>query len=321
MRFRCALLFTASLLLAVPMFAEVGVILRGDRFDSDGDPIGLPYLQSIIDVPDPISAWQRHSSPDDSDRKVLNPDGGTNGDGAPAVIYDSNRQTTLVFWSRNTTGGVGYKVVYAEFIDGSWTSPRRINQSDGQQYDPQAAIGADGTTYIVYWQIQGAEHSVWMQTIGNGPDRSWGAPVSVSQAGIASCRPSVAVHNGAPLIAYEVHPNGAGSLPKDVVVASFENDAFLEEVVATSSHTEPLWPQIHSRGDKVWVDWVDFTQAPFEGDMAWLKKTNTGWTSISYETFSSQADLEYDVRETIASEASGAQGGGQAQQVPPNETP
>ena len=62
------------------------------------------------------------------------------------------------------------------------------------------------------------------------------------------------------------------------------------------------------------VDWIDFTQA-------WLEKTATGWTSISYETFSSQADLEYDVREVIGYDAAGPYGGGQAQQVPPNQTP
>jgi len=321
MRRHRAVLLAVALVLAAPVFAEVGVILSGDRVDQDGDLIGTPYVQSIIDLPDPISRWHRYSPSADSRRVVLNVDGGTNSDGPPAVAFNTSRESTFVVWSRNVAGGLGYKVVYAEFVDGAWTTPRRINTTDGQQYDPQLTIGPDGTTYIVYWQILGTEHNVWLQTVGNGPDRGWSSPTLVSQIGIPSCRPSVALHGGAALIAYEVHPNGAGTVPKDIVVTSEQNDAFIEEVIATSSHTEALWPQIHSGGDQTWVDWIDFTQAAYVGEMAWLEKTATGWASIEYESFSSQGDLEYDIRETIATDAEGPYGGGQAQQVPPSELP
>ena len=80
-----------------------------------------------------------------------------------------------------------------------------------------------------------------------------------------------------------------------------------------------MWPQVHSRSGKLWVDWIDFTNGPFNGDVAWTKRQNSGdWTTVELEDFTSEEELVYFVRGTIQGQAAPH---GAYQQVPPTQTP
>jgi hypothetical protein len=313
-----------ALLVWVPAAAEVGVVIHGDRLDNEGFAVALPYVNGIVDDPDPIGFWDRFSPTSDTRRRVLNADGGARGDGPPSMIFHSGWRRAVIVWSRNFNDtGEGFKIVVSEFRTGAWSAPRRINAMDGEQVDPALTIGNDGTLYVVFGLVVGAEHGVWMQSL-TSTEAGWSSPQRVSQAGEIAVRPSATVHQGSLVVAYEVHSVALDdTAPKDVVLSTLEDNLFLSQVVASSSHDEAVWPQVHSSQDKVWVDWIDFTATGFEGEMAWVGTDTQGnWTQVLYEFFSGQAELEFNVRQAIELEATAPENADHYQLAgPPIQTP
>ena len=76
--------------------AEVGVVYES------GVSIKLsgPYVFSIIEDGDPVTAaWERHS-PTNGSRQVLNEGGSASGDGRPSALYNSTSSLPIVTWGR-----------------------------------------------------------------------------------------------------------------------------------------------------------------------------------------------------------------------------
>ena len=124
---------------------------------------------------------------------------------------------------------------------------------------------------------------------------SWSEPSNVSQPLEIAVRPSIAVHDGRLIVAYESHLSGFGTTPRQVVVAERDDSAWLSTVVAGSSYAGVIAPQVHRAPGRVWVDWTD-------GDttMRWsMRRDGEGWTPLESEPFSGNADLELHVRNRI----------------------
>lgn len=294
----------AALLLSGVSQAEVGAIYEPARAG-----MASGYVQTVVDEPDPFGYWIRINHADHPRRHVLNVDGDDRGDGPPALAQDLSWSGPVVVWSRNLNQS-GYKIVFSKFVAGGWTAPERINLDDGEQFDPAVTVAPNGSLHVVYWQLHNGEYDVRHQVLGIADD-AWSLPVVVSQPGDVSCRPSIAIHNGSLKVLYEVHPNGAGTSPKEVTLAERPDEGapdFSALIVASSSLDGKLWPRIHSVGGKLWVDWIDTTGAAdeFDGQMAWSRRTNQGgWTPIEYEAFTSEEQREYHTRGAIRWKATG----------------
>lgn len=82
------------------------------------------------------------------------------------------------------------------------------------------------------------------------------------------------------------------------MIARHENGQFVPEVLAISQSADPVWPQIHSRGTRVWVDWEE---AP--GQMFWVRRdAATGnWDSPQVEPYETQVQRDFFIRGKIQS--------------------
>ena len=273
--------------------AEVGVAMT---VGSPG-PRVVYILGVIEDGPSPWAsiAW-RPVGPGNSDRKVLNPQGEANGDGAPTLVSDPTTGLIAAAWARNSASG--FDVVVSQFMDGAWTTPQLVAGSPSQELDPQLVLAPDGTVHIFYW-VEGATRQVF-QVTAPADLSSWSAPVLVSQPDESACRPAGAFYNGVLHVAYEVHNFGNGNSPRQVVLSRFDNGAFTPEVVAMTNNLGGVYPQVHSHAGRLWVDWVDEEAPDGSGEIAWTRMNAQGqWDSIHYNTFANYEQREYQVRSGV----------------------
>ena len=284
-------LLPLMLLLAVaaPATAEVGVFRDAHRPDRP-----RPYIHTVFDVvdePDPFGVWARYSPVDDTRRIVLEPAGEVTGGRWPALLYHEPWQRAIACWSMIVNGSS--RVVVSELADDAWSAPRPLGVSSLEQYDPVLAVDPDGSLVVSYWATDGANRGVFSQTLA-APGDPFSPPVRISPAESPASRPDMVFHGGIAHWVYEVGDAGAAlSLQR----TRLEDGGLVHEIVAVTARTAALWPEIHSRGTKLWVDWIDFTATgSFPGEMAWQQLDAGGWSSLSYAPFENEEERDFHVR-------------------------
>jgi hypothetical protein len=261
---------------------------------SGGTPV-LYSLSRIVDDPDPINGiWLRFNG-DGRGRYVLNEQGYANLDGRPSLLLHPGTARPLVAWPKNSPGG--YDIVISSFADGAWTDPLPLATEPLDELDPVLALDPDdGTVHLVYWVADAPPRVMHRQAPADLS--SWSAPEQVSPAGSPSLRPSAIVRAGEVEVVFEEHPFGAGTTPRQIVLATRgAGGIFTNEVLATTSWDGEHWPQIHHAAGQLWVDWIDAS-----GEMTWSRKETGGaWGPLETEPFTSVEEREYEVRGTIRS--------------------
>ena len=275
--------------------AEVGVAL-------DATAIRGPYLHTIVDDPTPFgSAWTRFSS--SPTRVVLNEQGAANGDGNPDFVFNAVSNLPIVAWSRRNAGN--YDVVVSAFSAGAWSTPQVVVGSPDNELDPRLVVDATGTVHLFYWVDTGTTQRVYYSH--GSPDlSSWSAAVPVSSLGEAACRPGPTIYNGLLRVAYEVHPGGFGTIPRQVVVARYEDSTFISEIVATSNNPWELWPAARSHAGRFWVEWIDSTGAnECPGEFGWMRwdPILLQWGPKQIDPFATREERDFHVRPGIRLEA------------------
>ena len=111
--------------------------------------------------------------------------------------------------------------------------------------------------------------------------------VPVTGAGQTGRRPSVVVHDGSLMVAYE--RDSVFGLTQDVVVATDVGGGnFTKERVASTPGTQALDPVIHTKAGRLWIEWMhddeNFGCVHF-GESGWSDViiapwTNPGWIGV-----------------------------------------
>lgn len=273
--------------------AEVGVAISPGSLGPR-----TPYVLGIIDEgPTPITTTEwRPVGPGGSNRVVLNPDGETNGDGAPSMLSNPSTGLVAAAWSRHTAGG--FDVVVSQFASGAWTTAQVVAGTTSDELDPQMVLAPDGSVRLFYW-VEGSTRQVF-QITAPADLSSWSAPILVSQPGDSACRPAGAYYNGVLHVAYEVHNFGNGSTPRQVVLAKLTGGTFTPEVVAMTNNMGDVFPQVHSHAGRLWVDWIDAEAGDGSGEIAWARTDAQGqWEPIRFDPFANYLEREYRVRSGI----------------------
>lgn len=266
--------------------AEVGVVIRqGTDIVAAG-----PYLMGIIEDPDPVGIWLRHTQLA-STRVVLNENGGTNGDGLPSMAADPYG-LPIVTWGKNN--GSGFDIVESHFENGAWTTPAIIASDVMTSIDPEPSIALNrqtGDIHIVY-SMNDAAPKV-MHTQAPSDLSSWTPPALVSEFGENALRPSAVIHQGTLIVAYESHTSGVGNTPRQITVASSDGlGGFTYDTLTSTNGCAPNRPQLHTAGTSMWIEWIDDTN-----DMAWAtRQAATGWGSAQIEPFTDVEDRDYHAR-------------------------
>ena len=286
---RILVLLVALALPHVVVEAEVGAIYES----STSAQLSGPYVLSIIEDGDPVTAaWTRHSSLLGS-RQVLNENGASNGDGLPSVLLNLISGLPIVTWGKNN--GSGFDIVESHFENGAWTTPAIIAAGVTTSIDPEPSIAIDkqtGVVHIVYLADVAAPRVMHTEAPANLA--FWTTPVQVSEIGENALRPSAVIHLGTLTVAYESHGSGVGSTPRQIAVATSDGlGGFTHETIATTHCGDPNRPQLHTGiGTSLWIDWLDDTN-----EMAWaIWQPAMGWGSVQIEPFTDVEDRDYHAR-------------------------
>jgi hypothetical protein len=256
-------------------------------------PIAGYKMAAIGDDPEPVPTIWHQISPPGSGRVVLNPEGEANGDGTPSMLTNPATGLLVVAWARNSASG--FDVVISRFENGTWSVPQVVIDTPANALDPQLVLDASGSIHMFYW-LDGTTPQVFLVQ-APADLSSWSAPVLVSQAGQAACRPAGVVYQDALHVAYEVHDFGYGNSPRQVVLARFEGGAFVPEVVAMTNNLGAVRPEVHSHAGHIWVDWIDAETTGGSGEAAWTRLDAQGhWEPIHYEPFVDWEQRDYFVR-------------------------
>jgi hypothetical protein len=96
----------------------------------------------------------------------------------------------VVVWRR--TDGTSHQVqAVTRVAYGPWSSPVMLSTAGGDAWDPQVAIGSDGTATVVWSRSDGSNERV--QATTRAPNGSWSSPVTLSEAGADARNPQVVV--------------------------------------------------------------------------------------------------------------------------------
>ena len=271
--------------------AEVGALWSDN---ASANLLGGYKMMAIGDDPEPVppTIWRAYS-PAGSGRVVLNPEGEANGDGAPSMLADPGSGLLVVAWARNSASG--FDIVVSRFQAGAWSVPQVVIDTAASALDPQLVLDPTGNIHLVYW-VDGATPEVF-HVQAPASLSSWSAPIRVSQPGQAACRPAGVVFQGVLRVAYEVHDFGYGNTPRQVVLARFDGEAFVPEIVAITNNLGDVRPEVHAHAGRMWVDWVDTQTSGGSGEVAWTRVNAQGhWESIRYEPFVNAEQRDYFVR-------------------------
>jgi hypothetical protein len=292
---RCTAFAIAFSLLPGSSRAEVGVVL-------DGSAARGPYLVEITDDPVPVGGvWAQFST--STSRVVLNPQGAANGDGNPDFVFNPVSNLPIVAWSKNNAGN--YDIVVSLFSAGAWSTPQVVAGSPSNELDPRLVVDAAGTVHLFYWVDTGTTQRVYYSHAPLDLS-SWSAAVPVSGFGESACRPGAAIYTGVLRVAYEVHPGGFGTIPRQVVVAAYENGTFISQIVATSNNPWGLWPAARSHAGRFWVEWIDSTgTSEFPGEFGWVRWDSNllQWGPKQIDPFATREERDFKVRPGIRLEA------------------
>jgi hypothetical protein len=287
-----AIAATLLLLLASLAAAEVGVIHDPVHLTSQG-----PYeLQGIIEDADPVGIQWRPYSTLNPSRKLLNPDGETNGDGRPSSLYNRVSQLPIVAWAKKTASG--FDVVISHFANGAWSAPQVLclDATATLDAEPQLVVNpADGSVHILYWMDESAPRVMHRQAPADLS--SWSSPAQVSDTGDIAVRPAGTFHQGDLKVVYESHAGQIGGTPRFIMLATEDGGGYSSTVLANTNHDEPNRPRIHGGGVTLWVEWIDA-----EGEMTWTSRVDPDpWSPIEPEPFSSAEERDFHVRQEIRS--------------------
>jgi hypothetical protein len=282
---------TALIVFQSLAWAEVGVVIVDDA------QAGALFEQGIIvDDPDPVgSIWARFHT--DTERlRVLNEDGVANADGQPSLLLNPGNRMAVVAWSKNSPSG--YDIVVSFFSDGGWIEPVTLAGAPADELDPFLVNDpATGAVHLLYW-VDDSQPRV-MHRQAPADLSTWSAPVQVSPLGEVACRPSAVFHQGQLQVAFESHGSAYGSVPRQITLATESGGAYTFEVLATTVHEDPNWPQIHSANDRLWVDWIDDVE-----DMTWTRQQGQGpWEPVETQLFATPEERDYHVRGEIKAQA------------------
>lgn len=232
------------------LLAEVGVIARNGSSECRFIVVGIG-----VDPNPHLVTWVQLMSLDHG--FLLNPNGDTNGDGAPS-FGSGNIQgfPPTVTWARQVAAG-NHDPVYSQFINGSWTAPASIATAPGEDLGPRWYQDAAGTIHAAWWRADpGGSGGVVLyafRAVGSG---EFSQEEAVSLPGEAARNPSLAVlPTGEVLIAYETDPVSGG---RRVVIASKATlmSAFQPELVQTAPNANEIFPELRTARDHVWVTWL-----------------------------------------------------------------
>jgi hypothetical protein len=279
-----ALLFIMSL----PLQAEVGVF----EIEFKG-----PYILGIIDDPDPTSkVWRRYSPAGAPGRVVLNEQGEANGDGDPAVLFNTETGTPIVAWARNSAEG--FDIVLSHLVDGAWSTPQVLAGDSYDELDPFLALDeATGAVHLLYWVNDATPKIVHRQAPADLS--SWSAPRIVSGPAEIAARPAAKISGGTLRVVYESHNGTLEGTPKLIVLATDSGSGFVFETLGSSLHAAPNRPQIHNRPGRAWVEWIDGA-----GEMSWTREgSGGGWDPLDDEPYAGAEERDYFVRGRIRAQA------------------
>ena len=262
--------------------------------DAGDGPMSVLSTRVIIEDDEPIgSAWQTLGG--SSGGTVLNGDGDQNGDGEPSITLHPETGEALAVWAQ--AGPSSYDIVLSRFTSGAWTAPEVLAGSSADELDPFLVIDpADGSVHLLYWVHDVGPRVMQMQAPADLSD--WSTAVQVSSPGEIAVRPAAAFAQGSLKVVYERHDLGYGSTPRQIVLATRVGSSFSTESVGLSYAVAENWPEIHTRGGRLWIDWVHGPDA-----MAWTVWGPGGWEAMQIEGFNGTEDRTFRVRGRIELQA------------------
>jgi hypothetical protein len=216
----------------------------------------------------------------------------TNEDGVPSALLHPRTRMPIVAWPRRTAAG--YDIVVSRFTGGAWSAPEVVSGGDSDVLDASLTVDpASGDVHLFYRRGADTPHIEHRQAAAEAME--WSAPTVVSAPGEIAVRPSATWHDGRLLVAYEVHLGALGSASRQIVVAERHDDVWSGEIVSSSGYDGANEPQVHSSGERVWVDWIDADDL-----MRWTRREADGsWTLLEAEPFAGIEDRDYHVRGRI----------------------
>jgi len=226
--------------------------------DRNRDVVSTIVVGVIVDDPNPIGLWFQHRA--NTDSRILNPDGDPRGDGRPDLFFGPSGRPTVA-WAYNL--GTDHDIAFSQWNADAWSTIEFVTASTDDERDPRIFVEPDGTLHVVWWTA-GAIDRVYLQSRQWDADLAlWTPPVQVSADTHSARRPSVVVHQGQLLIAYErSFATGEAGEPvpvnQEIIVATRASagDAFSYATVVSTTNLERLDPILHRERGQVWLDWI-----------------------------------------------------------------
>ena len=234
-------------------------------------------IVGITEGPDPIphSMWDPIlEQPVD---ETLNPGGLARGDGRPDINVDPTNGWPRAVWAYNA--GNDFDIALSEWMGQAWRhEPEFLTASTIDEVDPRIFIDDEASLYVVWWEDEAVKRVV-LTTRPVGASE-WTDSVVVAEPGR---RPSVAVHAGELIVAYERDSPSGG---QQVVYATEDGSGgFQAKVIAETARTEPLDIVLHSVGGRLWMEWKHgdflFAHSEWSGG-AWIAPETKPWTDRSW---------------------------------------
>ena len=183
---------------------------------------------------------------------VLNATGAANGDRGAVFAIDPQTGRPFVAWS--WFDGSDYEVVISQWGGSGWTAKEIVTDNAVDDLDPSIAFGADGSCKVSWWR-PGSGGEVWYRDKVVGG--TWAGEERVSAQVEVGSRPSVVEHQLSTRVAYQIENGGITEIR-----AASRNGEWQSELIATTAYLGPAGDgdidvEVHSRGDRLWIDWVD----------------------------------------------------------------
>lgn len=222
--------------------------IRAEVSASTPDPSTSLFVVGIIEDPDPIPHLLWEPVRDVDPALFLNVSGAARGDGPPDAAYDLTTCRPLVVWAYHAGDR---DVAFAEWNNGSWENTAFLAATAADELDPRIFVEPDGTAHVVWW-IPGAPSRMY-RLLRPAGSAVWGSAELLGINGQPGRRPSVALHEGKVLVAYERD----GAQGKEVAVAerTGPGEYSTKTVVASNQGLSVLEPVMHVENGRLWVDW------------------------------------------------------------------